>query len=308
MTARRRPRARGRAHPCACGEEKLRLTHRGPELRVDGWSYLVGECGGGVGLRFQGIKVVESREVDKAEIDRLRALPARRVQPHQAMLDALEERTRTRLDTIVVEIREAIHEGMQRWLAVGRLLAEAKRLLKKGDFGLWVEHNGMDRVHAAKLIAVHEMARAVPAFSQTFEKIGQEKTALLTRLPEAKRLEVLEAGVPVQGTPTPLERVTFRQLNAYVRSIVGRDPRGRKPRAEAAPAAKPKERFGLPIEMVEPLQEAMKGLHALRAPVKRELATLTPPQRLAFGRLWVQVMRLFYELHDDLGLGRLLDG
>lgn len=295
-------RARGRAYECACGEEKLRLTREGVAARVDGWGYLFGECGGGVKLRFAGIKIAETRAVERAEAERVRALPARRLDPAQTMLERLDEQARARLEAIVVEVRAGLERGMESWLVVGQLLAEAKDLLKKGDFGLWVEQNGMDRVHAHKFVTMWETVHDAPRrFSQTFVKIGQEKTGLLARLPAAKRLEVLEGGITVEGRPVPLERATFRQLNTYVRSLIGKDPRGRKARPKEEP--KPKERLGLPIETFEAFQAAMKGLQAL---VTKAKSGWTDKEKPAARKFWGNVNHLFFRLQDDFGMGELL--
>lgn len=312
-------RARGSSHVCPCQHEKFVLTRRGAllvplaekrrgagapaETRPhDGWAYLFGECGGGVKLRFAGVKVLETRPVERAEADRVRSLPARRLDPIESMLSGLDDKTRARLDAIVVEIRTGLQEGMRSWLAVGRLLAEGKLLLKKGDFGLWVERNGLDRMHAARFITAWETVHDAPQrFSPTLEKIGHLKIELLSRLPEARRLEVLEHGIPINGHPTPLEQVTYRQLNGYVRSIVGRGPRGRK--GAATPEAKPSERLGLPIEVFEAFQAAMKGLQALTKKAKEGWSDKEKP---AAGKYWGNVNHLFFRLQEDLGMAELL--
>ncbi len=301
MTA--KTRSRGRAYTCACREEKLRLTRKGVEARVDGWGYLFGKCGGGVKLRFEGIKVVEVRAVEFLEARRVRTAPVKSVDALEAMLGELDDKARARLDAIVVEIRENIQQGALRWMTVGRLLFDAKRLLKKGDFGLWVERNGLDRVHAHRFIAVYEMLRGAPAaFSQTSVKIGWEKTALLARLPEAKRLELVDRGVPINGKPTPLDQVTFRQLNAFVRSIVGKDPRGRKKKGDDG--AKPTERMGLAIETFEAFQGVLKGLQLLR---RRTKEGWSDRERPAAKKLWASVRHLFYDLDEDRGMGALVE-
>jgi hypothetical protein len=286
-----------------CGvEPKLRLTRQGPDARHDGWSYLFGKCRGGVKLRFNGAKVVEWKHFDDAEGDRVRALPAPRLNAYETMLERLDDRQRVRLDAIVTEIRDALREGMTHWLAIGKLLVEAKQLLKKGDFGTWVERNGMDRHNAHRLMSVFDMATAAPAFSSTFRKIGQEKTVLLTRLTEAKRLEVLEHGVPIGGTPKPLDEVTFRELNTYVRSIVGKSARGRK--GKAAPAEKPTHRFGLPIGVVEAFQAIDKGFEVLREYAKHGI---DPKPAKAMTPLWRRVNRGFFRLQDDHGFAKFLE-
>jgi hypothetical protein len=298
-------RARGRAYECACGEEKLRLTRSGPDARHDGWSYLVGKCGGGVKLRFNGAKVVEWKAVDDHEINRVKTLPVRQISRAELALERLGDVKRARLKEIEIDIREAIQAGMEKWMLVGERLAEAKRILAHGDFGPWVEGNGMDRVHAHKFInAWTMMAATSPALHKRFVNIGQEKTVLLTRLTEAKRLEVLEHGIPVNGAPKPLEDVTFRELNTYVRSIVGKSTRGRKPKP--GDADKPTERFGLPLELADPLQAILRGLHALQAVAKKQ--GIAKKHRVPAGRLWQRVHVLTQKLHHDHRFGELLEG
>ncbi|MGH7341632.1 MAG: hypothetical protein ACREKH_14160, partial [Candidatus Rokuibacteriota bacterium] len=240
------------------------------------------------------------------EADRVRTLPARRVDPYDGMLEALDETARRRLDGLVVEIRAAVERGMQGWLATGRLLAEAKKLLlKKGDFGRWVERNGMDRAHAHRFIEAWTLVESVPAaLSPTLVKVGQHKIALLSRLAPAKRLEVLEHGVALNGgEPQALEQVTYRQLNAYVQSVVGKSARGRK--GKGAPAAKPKERLGLPVEVVEAFQGALQHLGTL---AKKAKLGWSDKERPAARRFWSNVNHLFFKLQDDLGMAALLEG
>jgi hypothetical protein len=298
-------RARGRAYECACGEEKLRLTRSGPDARHDGWVYLFGKCGGGVKLRFTGAKVVEWKSVDDLEIARVKTLPVRKLTAFESMIEKLDDKQREKLDALVGEIREALREGMKQFLVVAKLLADAKHALRDdhGAFTLWVRHNGLDPVHAHKFIAIHEAARSSPALSQTFVRIGQEKSVLLTRLPDAKRTEVIEDGVLVDGKRKPLDDVSFRELNAYVRSIIGKSARGRK--AKAGADEKPTERFGLPLELADPLQAVLRGLHALQALAKKH--GIQKKHRVPAGRLWQRVYVLTQKLHHDHRFGELLD-
>jgi hypothetical protein len=280
----------------------------------NGLLYLFGDCGAGIALRFgTGTKVEEVRTVDRTEADRIRALPVLRGAAEDALLEGLGEAARRRLDELVVEIREAIQQGMAKWIEVGERLAEAKKLLArrkgdprdKGDFTVWVRRNGMDPVNAFKLIRCYEVFRASPNAQKLFLSIGQEKTVLLTRtrLSDAKRLEILQHGVPLDGVLVPLERVTYRQLAAYVRSLVGRDPRGRKPRT-AAPEPKPKERLGLPIEIQEAFKAIIDGLRTLR---KKDAAGWAPKERPAARNYWHQIWGRTCVLHDG-ALGALADG
>jgi hypothetical protein len=308
---RARKRARGRAYPCACGEEKLRLTHRGVDARVTPYSYLFGECGGGVRLRFEGIKVVEVQTVSKVVIDQIRNLPARPMDLYQSALEGLDEKTRHRLDELVALVRETLAEGTHQWIEAGGHLCEAKKTLKKGDFGLWVRHNGLDPATAMRFMRAYEVVASIPGFISTSKKtiknIGHWKLFPLSRLSPAKRLEIIEEGVPVNGGMKPLADVTYRDLNAYVKSVVGRDPRGRKAK-EKLEEPRPKERFGIPIDLFEPIQQAAQALQRLKVQIKRDaLDPLNAGQHRAVYRLWMNVNALCYELHNDYGLGELLE-
>jgi hypothetical protein len=217
-------------------------------------------------------------------------------------LSRYDDRVREELAAIVVEVRRALQEGMTQWLAVGGLLARAKQLLRKGDFGRWVESNGMDRHNASRFITAHELSVSLPAaFSSTLRKIGQEKAVLLARLPVAKRLEILEHGAPVNGRLLPLESVPHRHLSAHVRALVGKSARGRKPHPKPEP--RPASRWGLPIDKFDAFQCALKGLHALVKPAK---AGWTPEERPGARALWRQVVVLYQRLEDH-GMHDLLD-
>lgn len=297
-------RPRGRAYECACGEEKLRLSRSGPDASHNGWVYLWGECGGGVKLRLDGARIAETRAVEEAEAKRVKALPVRRIEPFDAMVARLDDRQKDRLTVLTAEIREALREGMKQFLVVGKLLADAKRVLQddRGAFTVWVQHNSFDPNSAYKFIAIHEAARSTPGLSQTFGRIGQEKAALLTRLPEAKRAEVLEDGVLVEGKRKPLEQATFRELNTYVRSVVGKSARGRKPGAKGKDEKK--QRYGLAVDLFDLFHQTIDGLKRLE---KFAAAGWTDEQRKPVANLWRHVNRRFWTLQTDYKMGDLLE-
>ena len=297
-------RARGRAYLCACDEEKLHLTREGPDARHDGWSYLVGKCGGGVKLRFDRMKVVEWKAVDDLEVARVRALPARRLDAVDMALEALDARRREELDAIVADVRSDLLERGRLWVRIGQRLARAKEILGHGVFGRWVERNHMDRNNAYKFIAAWEMVRsAPPAIAQALGTLPQEIVVVLTRFPAAKRNEIVEHGVPINGVLKPLEQTTTREFQAFARASLGKSPRGRKPKD--APATKPTEKHGLPIELADPLTAVLRGLHAIKALVQKD--RIPKKHVVAFGRLWNRIHRLTYELHAERGLGDLLE-
>lgn len=315
----KKTRHRGQRFLCPCQHESFVLTRRGAFHELvgasveadtrphDGWTFLTGSCGAGVALRFKGVKVTDSRDVLLEEMKRVRALPARRIEPYEQVLRGLDEKARLRLDAIVAEIRDALAQGMKQWLVAGERLTEAKRLFKgdRGAFGCWVKQNGMDPHHAHRFMTAYDLTRALPAFSPTLVKMGQEKLVLLERLPGPKRIELLEAGVPVNGAVVPIDRVTYRQFNEYVRSITGKSTRGRK--AKEKPAGdEPREHYGLPAEFGEALHAALGGLQALKALAKKKrFAELDPKRRRIAGAVWEQAWDLAYRLEHELGLGEL---
>lgn len=297
-------RARGRAYDCVCGGEKLRLTHeRGVDARAERWGYLIGECGGGVALQFDGAKVVEFKTVDAKEIGRARSLPAPRQEPYEALLAGLIEAQRRRLSEIEAALRKRSADLVVAGVEIGGMLIEANKILGYRHFGLFLDRLKLDRERAFTAMKIAEAVRATPRFFGTFQKLGQEKTAILMRLPEGKRVEVLEEGVALNGGPaTPVDRVTYRQLNAYVRSVVGKSTRGRKPKAKDDALT---ERFGLPIEIFDAFQGAMKNLKALE---KFARAGWDDTHRPAVAKLWGNVNHLFHRLQDDLAMVDLLHG
>ncbi len=318
MKAKTKARHRGRVLRCDCGEEKFVLTRtgallvrKGPNGRIvkspaeprihDRWAYLIGDCGAGVKLRFDGVKIVAAESVGIAENARISRLPAVRRDPYEAIVERLDARARARLEQIAATVDQKIAVGLTNAIEVGDLLLEAKGILKHGDFGAWVERRKLDAHNAFKFMRLAERAHERPALLNTFRKIGQEKSIALIRLPDGKLSEVIEHGVPIAGQPKPLDQVTFRQLNNFIRSIIGKSGRGRK--KTPAPATKPTERLGLPIALFDAFQEALKGLQALKVHAK---AGFTDAQRPAARQLWGNVNRLFFELQDERGFGELL--
>jgi hypothetical protein len=313
-------RARGRAYRCPCGQERFVLSHRGivvihgegrgqreaeAEVRRQGAeAFAFGECGAGVALKFDGARVVGSREARPDEVNRIRALPAVRVDDYTAMVASLTEPQRIRLQQIETALHDRAGHLVVAGVEIGNLLLDANRLLAGHKrFGLFLERLKIAREKAFTAMRIAQAVAAMPQCFGTFQKIGQEKTAILMRLPEARRIELLEQGVPINGHRVPIIEVSFRPLNAVVRSIVGKSARGRKPKTNGDDG-KGRDRFGLPADLADPLLDALQAFHGLRAAVKRGLHE---KHHVAVDRLWKRIARQFHELNEDYHLGELLE-
>lgn len=315
-------RHRGRRVHCPCRNESFVFTRRGAihEFRtaadqklaskdvesrvVNGWTYLLGDCGGGAAVRFQGAAVVDSREVFPDELKSLQSLPVKRVDELEAALGALKEAAlqKYRENDATLDRRQV--EFVQAGLDLGVLLVEQKQILGHRVFGVYLERKGIDRTRAVRSMEIARAFRETPQIYSTSNNLGYEKAALLARLPAPARVELIEAGVPVQGQLVPIARVSYRQLNAHIQSVRGKSTRGRKPKAKPEPDSKPAERLGLDIEVFEAFQAAQKGLHALK---KKAKAGWSDRERPGARQLWGNVNHLFWVLQDELGMSQLLD-
>jgi len=309
-------RSRGTRFACSCQQERFALTRGGATLFVQtgkrveehkpdmarhgAETFLFGTCGGGVALTFNGVSVVGNRDVFMDEAKRIRSLPAPRIDRYASVVAELKEGQRARLDAIESELRQRSGELVTAGVEIGNLLVEAKKLLGHRHFGLFLERMRIDREKAFTAMRIAEVVKATPRFFGTFQKMGQEKTALLMRLPDAKRVEILEDGVPVDGQRVPVTELSYRKFNAVVRSIVGKSSRGRKPKDEGP---KPAERAGVPTGIFEAFQHVFDGLKVLERAAKKDWPA---EQRVRIGRLWQQVWRRTYELQNEHGLGELL--
>lgn len=315
-------RQRGQRFHCPCQHESWVLTRRGAfhefvggdkkavslqaeTRRYEGWTVLTGHCGAGIALQFKGAKVVESRDVMLEEMKRIRELPARRVDEFEEVLGGLKPERLERFRHIDTELDRRSADLVTAGVELGTLLKEAKEILGHRHFGLYLDRKGIDRTRATRSMEIAGLVAWNPKVLSTSKKLGYEKTALFARLPHAMRLQILDDGMPVDGRVVPLTEVSYRQLNAYRQSVLGKSTRGRKPRVKPS-TDEPRDHYGLPAEFGEPIHHALGGLQALKVLAKKKrFAGLDPDKRLIAGRVWEQIWNLAYKLEHELGLGGL---
>jgi hypothetical protein len=294
-------RPRGKARECVCREEPLRETRETPIITDGEWNYLFGICGGGARRRRRG-REVEWEPFTKEQGERVRNLPARRVDLYTSILEALTEQKRRRVKEIEALIEHRSADLVAMGAEIGAVLLEAKEILGYKDFAAWLYHLKLSSRQAYTCMRIAEVSGGSHGSFQMFKKLGQEKLILLARLSPAKRQELIDDGVPLNGAAKPLTEVTYRELNTYVRSVNGKDPRGRK-RIHPEKPPRPTQRFGMPIHIVEAFEGAARALAILEQAAKEKDFEEYGQEAVAMVRLWwEQIYGCVAELNETHGL------